>query len=68
MSQKLRKLVGTLTMLVFVVVYALVVMALAQPILRNAGAVTQLVFYAVAGMSWILPIMPLVKWMERRDR
>ena len=67
MSNSLRKLIGTTAILLFVVAYALVVMALAQPILREAGAVTQLLFYAVAGTAWIVPIMPLIAWMERKQ-
>jgi len=67
MTQRTRKFIGMLAMLVFVIAYALVVMALAQPILRGAGPVTQILFYAIAGLSWVLPIMPLVAWMERRD-
>ena len=65
MSRRIRKLIGTIVILLFVIVYALVVMALAQPILKDAGAWTQLAFYVVAGMAWILPIMPLIVWMER---
>lgn len=65
MSRRLRKLIGTIIILLFVIIYALVVMALAQPILKGAGALTQLAFYVIAGMAWILPIMPLIVWMER---
>mgnify|MGYP001765243810 CR=1 FL=1 len=65
MSRRLRKLIGTIIILLFVIIYALVVMALAQPILKGAGTLTQLAFYVVAGMAWILPIMPLIVWMER---
>jgi hypothetical protein len=65
MTRRTRKLIGTLAMLVFVMFYALLVMALAQPILRGASTWTQLAFYAVAGLAWVAPIMPLIAWMER---
>lgn len=66
MTRRAKKLVGTVAILIFVVCYALVVMALAQPILRDASMPGQLAFYVVAGMAWIVPILPLVAWMERR--
>lgn len=65
MTRRTRTLIGTIVILLFVIVYALVVMALAQPILTGAGAWTQLAFYIVAGLAWIVPVMPLISWMER---
>lgn len=67
MSRRTRKLLGTVVMLIFVVLYALIVMVLAQPVLRDAGTVTQTLFYLIAGLAWVLPIMPLIKWMDRPD-
>jgi hypothetical protein len=67
MRRRTRKLVGTVTMLVFVVFYALLVMALAQPILNGASHLVQGLFYFIAGLAWILPIMPLIKWMDKPD-
>ncbi len=55
-------------MLSFFSVYALIAMALAQarPV-QEAPGVVQAAFYMVFGMAWILPMMPLIKWMERPD-
>ncbi len=65
MTRRTRTLIGTIVIIVFVIVYALVMMALAQPILKDAGGWTQLAFYLTAGLAWIVPIMPLISWMER---
>ena len=65
MTVRQRKFLATVVMIVFVLFYALVVMALAQPILTGASAATQLAFYVVAGLAWVLPIIPLIRWMER---
>jgi hypothetical protein len=52
-------------MLAFVVVYALVAMVLAQARpTQEAPALVQTLIYAVLGLSWILPLMPLIRWME----
>lgn len=52
-------------MLVFVVVYALIAMAFAQsrPI-QEAQGLVQTLCYVILGLAWILPLMPLIKWME----
>ena len=67
MTRRNRKLTGTILMLAFVCVYALVVMALAQPILTGASKLVQALFYAIAGLAWIVPLIPLLSWMERKD-
>lgn len=65
MNQRNRKLVGAFVMLAFVSVYALVAMALAQARpLQEAGKLVQGICYALLGLGWILPVMPLIKWME----
>ena len=69
MTHRARKFVGGVAMLVFVMVYALAAMALAQARpLQEAPALVQTVGYIVLGLAWTLPLMPLIKWMERPDR
>jgi hypothetical protein len=63
MSIRARKLLGTVALFALVIVWALVAMAVAQfpPIFNSpwiAGA-----YYVIAGIGWVLPAMPLVKWM-----
>ena len=63
MSIRIRKLIGAVALLVLVTVWALLAMAIAQfpPIFENqliAGA-----YYVLAGIGWVLPAMPLIRWM-----
>ena len=67
MKQRTRKLVGTVVILVFVCVYALVAMALAQGRITEASKIVQGIAYVTLGLAWILPLLPLIKWMEKRD-
>jgi hypothetical protein len=68
MRKSQRKFVGSVLMLAFVIVYALIAMALAQARpLQQAPGLVQALCYAVLGMAWVLPMMPLIKWMERPD-
>lgn len=64
MNRRTRKFVGMLSMLLFVAVYALLVNALAAPILSGANKAVEAVFYFVAGLAWVPPLMVLIKWME----
>lgn len=67
MRQTHRKLIGTVAILVFVCVYALVAMALAQGRITEAPKLVQAIAYIVLGLAWVLPLLPLIKWMERKD-
>ncbi len=68
LSIRQRKFFGGVAMLIFVIVYALAAMALAQsrPI-QEAPGLVQTLSYIVLGLAWTLPLLPLIKWMERRD-
>lgn len=71
MSMRWKKLIGTFVLLGIVAVYALLVMRLAVAILPHAGPVLEFVFYAVAGMAWVIPVRYLIVWMNtpgRHDR
>jgi predicted membrane channel-forming protein YqfA (hemolysin III family) len=67
MRQTHRKLVGTVVIIVFVCVYALVAMALAQGRITEAPKPVQTIAYIVLGLTWVLPLLPLIRWMERND-
>jgi hypothetical protein len=67
MPIRLRKLIGALALIVLVVGWALIAMAVAQfPAIKAYGLVETL-YYVVAGLGWVLPAMPLVRWMSRPD-
>jgi hypothetical protein len=65
MPIRLRKLIGTIALLMLVIVWALVAMALAQPVLATGNLVAEAAYYVLAGIGWVLPAMPLVSWMSR---
>ncbi len=67
MRRRTRKLVGTAAMLIFVLVYGPVAMALADSRIAEAPWVLQVLSYVVLGLVWVLPMMPLIRWMEKPD-
>jgi hypothetical protein len=67
MPIRLRKLIGAVALIVLVMTWALVAMALAQlPVIKGNHAV-EVIYYVVAGLVWVLPAMPLIRWMMRPD-
>jgi hypothetical protein len=62
-----RKLVGAIALIVLVLTWALLAMALAQMPAVRANGVLEVIYYVVAGLGWVLPAMPLVRWMSRPD-
>ena len=65
MSIRLRKLIGAVALILLVTGWALLAMAVAQFPVIKANAVIEAVYYVLAGLGWVLPAMPLVRWMSR---
>jgi hypothetical protein len=67
MSIRIRKLIGTVALFVLAIVWTLLAMALAQSALTDTNFWIAALYYAVAGLGWVLPAMPLIRWMLRPD-
>lgn len=67
MKQRTRKLIGTFILIGWVMIYALVVMALTHAAARRFGPIGEPVFYALAGIAWIPVAMLVIRWMVRPD-
>jgi len=68
MGMRLRKLIGTVVMLLFIITYALLAMAIAEGRITEAPKLVQTFAYIVLGLIWIVPLMPLVRWMAKPDK
>jgi hypothetical protein len=58
-----RKLVGITLILLLIVVWATFVASLAQ-VVGTWPILVQGLFYLVMGIAWILPLKPLVRWIQ----
>lgn len=54
-------------LLVFVPFYALVAMTIGAAKLPGTSTVVQTVYYAIAGLIWVVPAGLIIKWMQRPD-
>ncbi|HWW46244.1 MAG TPA: DUF2842 domain-containing protein [Xanthobacteraceae bacterium] len=68
MTIRTRKLFGTIALLILVTVWSLVAMAIAQAPLLSGSKLAQGIYYVVIGLGWVVPAMPIIKWMSRPDR
>jgi len=65
MSDRLKKLIGSIVLVVFVCFYALTAMTIAAAKLPGTSGLTQFLFYLVAGLIWIIPAGAIIYWMQR---
>lgn len=76
MPRTLRSLIGTILMVLFVMLYAFLLTLLSPLILKSASdtlpmlafKIIQVVYYLIAGLAWVFPLLPLIKWMTRPDK
>jgi hypothetical protein len=68
MPIRIRKLLGAVALIALVVIWSLLAMAVAQFPIVKANGVLETLYYVVAGLGWVLPAMPLVRWMSRGER
>jgi hypothetical protein len=67
MPIRLRKFIGAFLLIALVVCWSLLAMAVAQfPVIKDNKLVEWL-YFVVAGLGWVLPAMPLIRWMSRPD-
>jgi hypothetical protein len=68
MSMRWKKLIGAFALVGIIAIYALLVMRAAVAILPGAGMLLEFLFYAVAGMAWVVPVRYLIVWMNTPGR
>jgi hypothetical protein len=68
MSPRIKKLIGTILILLWIPVYAFFAMGVAVHLLPHAGAMVAFLFYAIAGTLWAVPVGLLFPWMMREPK
>ena len=58
-----RKLAGITGILALIAIWALLIASLSNTV-GTWPVLVQALFYLVAGIVWILPLKPLLRWME----
>lgn len=68
MPIRLKKLIGTVLLIILVVVYSLVATMVAVAQLSQSGPLVHLAFFLFSGLLWVLPAMLIIKWMMVEKR
>jgi hypothetical protein len=58
-----RKPAGIFAILALIAVWAVLVASLSGAV-GQWPVLVQAIFYLIAGLAWILPLKPLLRWME----
>ena len=68
MSMRVRKLIGLVVLLLWVFVYAILAGGIGVHLAQKGAPVwAAWIYYPVAGLAWVIPILPLIRWMQRPD-
>ena len=62
----MRKPVGAIVLVLWLVVYVGVAALIGDRIAHEHWA-WKVLYFPVAGLAWILPLRPLLRWMHARD-
>jgi hypothetical protein len=65
MTPRTKKLIGTVMILVWIVIYSLVAMGIGVRVLPHANGFLVFLYYLLAGTLWIIPVGLLFPWMYR---
>lgn len=63
MPDRLRRLIGSLLLVVLVIVYAIAATLYASANLGESGPLVHLAYFSLTGLLWILPAMLIIRWM-----
>lgn len=64
MPIRIRKLIGTVLIIILVVFYAIVATTIASATLALSPWYVHLAYFGFSGLLWILPAMAIIQWMN----
>lgn len=67
MTQRNRKLIGAFLLVASIVAWSVLATAVYLLLPEGLPGLVLIGFFIVAGMGWVLPAMPLIKWMAKPD-
>lgn len=68
MPVRVKKLIGTVLLVLLIAVYAIVATIVAVAQLAESGPLIHLAYFFLTGLLWVLPAMLIIKWMATPPR
>ena len=66
-NNRIKKLIGTIIIPIWLIVFIGIIAIVAEILLPDFNGLMVFLFYLVSGLIWIIPIMPIISWMQRED-
>lgn len=66
-NNRIKKLIGTIIIPIWLIVFIGSVAIVAEILLPDLNGLMVFLFYLVSGLIWIIPIMPIISWMQREN-
>jgi hypothetical protein len=68
LTPRTKKFIGLLVILAWLLIYSLIAMRVGVAVLPHANWLVTLLYYAIVGTAWIIPIGLMLPWMHREPR
>ena len=68
LTPRTKKFIGLLIILAWLFIYSLIAMRVGVTVLPNANGLIKLLYYAIVGTAWIIPIGLMLPWMHREQK
>jgi len=66
-NNRIKKLIGTIIIPIWLIVFIGIVAIVAEILLPDLNGLMVFLFYLISGLIWIIPIMPIISWMQREN-
>ena len=66
-NNRIKKLIGTIIIPIWLIIFIGIVAIVAEILLSDLNGLMVFLFYLVSGLIWIIPIMPIISWMQREN-
>ena len=66
-NNRIKKLIGTIIIPIWLIVFIGIISILAEILLPDLNGLMVFLFYLVSGLIWIIPIMPIISWMQKEN-
>jgi len=65
LNKRIRKFIGTIIIPLWLIFFIAIISFLAESIIPNLNQVYLFLFYLISGIIWIVPVLPLISWMQK---
>ena len=65
LNKRIRKFIGTIIIPLWLIFFIATISFLAELIIPGLNQVYLFLFYLISGIIWIVPVLPLISWMQK---